>query len=59
MHMIGANIIYTVELYDDIWSRVWSVDCVEQAKHYVHTKRDNGKRYRIVKNSTEVIYETR
>ena len=59
MHMIGTNIIYTVELYDDIWSRVWSVDCVEQAKHYVHTKRDNGKRYRIVKNSTEVIYETR
>jgi hypothetical protein len=57
--MIGTNIIYTVELYDDIWSRVWSVDCVEQAKHYVHTKRDNGKRYRIVKNSTEVIYETR
>ena len=57
--MIGTNIVYTVELYDDIWSRVWSVDCVEQAKHYVHTKRDNGKRYRIVKNSTEVIYETR
>lgn len=59
MHMIGTNIIYTVELYDDIWSRVWSVDCVEQAKHYVHTKRDNGKRYRIVKHTTEVIYETR
>jgi hypothetical protein len=59
MHMIGTNIIYTVELYDDVWSQVWSIDCIEQAKHYVHTKRDNGKRYRIVKNSTEVIYETR
>jgi hypothetical protein len=59
MHMIGTNIIYTVELYDDVWSQVWTVDCIDEAKHYVHTKRDNGKRYRIVKNSTEVIYETR
>jgi len=58
MHMIGTNIIYTVELYDDVWSQVWTVDCIDEAKHYVHTKRDNGKRYRIVKNSTEVIYET-
>jgi len=59
MHMIGTNIIYTVELYDDVWSQVWTIDCIDEAKHYVHTKRDNGKRYRIVKNSTEVIYETR
>jgi hypothetical protein len=40
---------------DDVWSQVWSIDCIEQAKHYVHTKRDNGKQYRIVKHTTEVL----
>lgn len=55
--MIGIHTTYIIELYDDVWSQVWSIDCIEQAKHYVHTKRDNGKRYRIVKHTTEVIYE--
>ena len=55
--MIGVNTTYAVELYDDVWSQVWSTDCIVEAKHYVHTKRDNGKRYRIVKHTTEVIYE--
>jgi len=55
--MIGIHTIYIIELYDDVWSQVWSTDCIVEAKHYVHTKRDNGKRYRIVKHTTEVIYE--
>ena len=55
--MIGTNVIYTVELYDDVWSQVWSIDCMDQAKDYVYSKSGNGKRYRIVKHTTEVIYE--
>ena len=57
--MIGIHTTYIIELYDDVWSQVWSTDCIVEAKHYVHTKRDNGKQYRIVKHTTEVIYETR
>jgi len=53
--MIGVNTTYVVELYDDVWSQVFTTDDVHEAKHYVQTKRDNGKRYRIVKHTTEVI----
>ena len=56
--MIGINTKYVVELYDDVWSQVLSIDCIVQAKDYVYSKRGNGKRYRIVKHTTEVIYET-
>ena len=55
--MIGTNTLYVIELYDDVWSQVWSIDCIDQAKDYVYAKRNNGKRYRIVKHTTEVIYE--
>ena len=53
--MIGVNTTYVVQLYDDVWSQVFTTDDVHEAKHYVQTKRDNGKRYRIVKHTTEVI----
>ena len=55
--MIGIHTTYIIELYDDVWSQVWTVGCIDEAKHYVHTKRDNGKRYRIVKHTTEAIHE--
>ena len=55
--MIGIHTIYIIELYDDVWSQVWSTDCIEEARRYTQTKRGNGKRYRIVKHTTEVIYE--
>lgn len=57
MHMIGVHTMYSVELYDDVWSQVWSIDCIDQAKDYIYSKRGNGKRYRIVKHTSEVIYE--
>ena len=53
--MIGVNTIYVVELYDDVWSQVFTTDDVGEAKYYVQTKRDNGKRCRIVKHTTEVL----
>ena len=53
--MIGIHTIYIIELYDDMCSQVWSIDCIEQAKHYIQTKRGNGKQYRIVKHTTEVL----
>ena len=53
--MIGMNVMYTVELYDDVWSQVFTTDDVGEAKYYVQTKRDNGKQYRIVKHTTEVL----
>jgi hypothetical protein len=53
--MIGMNVMYTVELYDDVWSQVFTTDDVDEAKYYVKTKQNNGKRYRIVKHTTEVI----
>ena len=53
--MIGVNTTYVVQLYDDIWSQVFTTDDVDEAKHYVQTKRGNGKRYRIVKHTTEVL----
>lgn len=49
--------MYTVELHDDIWSQVFTTDDVDEAKYYVQTKSGNGKRYRIVKHTSEVIYE--
>lgn len=55
--MVGFNILYVIELYDDVWSQVFTTDDVDEAKYYVKTKQDNGKRYRIVKHTTEVIYE--
>ena len=53
--MIGTNTLYVVELYDDVWSQVFTTDDLDEAKHYVQTKKDNGKRYRIVKHTTEVL----
>ena len=53
--MIGVNTTYVIELYDDVWSQVFTTDDVGEAQYYVETKRDNGKRYRIVKHTTEVI----
>jgi len=53
--MIGTNTLYVIELYDDVWSQVFTTDDVDEAKYYVKTKQDNGKRYRIVKHTTEVI----
>lgn len=55
--MIGVNTTYVIELYDDVWSQVWTTDDVDDARDYVYIKRNNGKRYRIVKHTTEVIYE--
>ena len=55
--MIGVNTTYVIELYDDVWLPVWTTDDVDGAKDYVYIKRKNGKRYRIVKHTTEVIYE--
>ena len=52
--MIGMNVMYTVELYDDVWSQVFTTDDVDEAKYYVKTKQNKGKRYRIVKHTTEV-----
>jgi hypothetical protein len=40
--MIGVNTTYVVELYDDVWSQVFTTDDVDEAKYYVQTKRDNG-----------------
>ena len=37
--MIGVNTTYVVELYDDIWSQVFTTDDVHEAKYYVQTKR--------------------
>ena len=53
--MIGMNVMYIVELYDDVWSQVFTTDDVDEAKYYVQTKRGNGRRYRIVKHTTEVL----
>jgi len=53
--MIGVNTTYVVELYDDVWSQVFKTYDVDEAKYYVQTKRDNGKRYRIVKHTSEVL----
>ena len=53
--MIGVNTMYVIELYDDVWSQVWTTDDLGEAQYYVYIKRDNGKRYRIVKNTTEVL----
>ena len=55
--MIGVNTTYVIELYDDVWLPVWTTDDVDDAKDYVYLKRKNGKRYRIIKHTTEVIYE--
>jgi hypothetical protein len=44
-----------IHLYDDVWSQVFTTDDVDEAKYYVQTKRDNGRRYRIVKHTTEVL----
>ena len=54
--MIGVNTTYVVELYDDVElvvelyrhlrvNRCFTTDDVDEAKYYVQTKRDNGKRY--------------
>ena len=53
--MIGIDTKYVVELYDDVWSQVFTTDDVDEAKYYVQTKRDNDRRYRIVKHTTEVL----
>ena len=53
--MIGVNTTYVVQLYDDVWSQVFTTDDLDEAKYYVQTKQDNGKRYRIVKHTTEVL----
>ena len=53
--MIGVNTTYVIELYDDVWSQVWTTDDLDDARDYVHIKRNNGKRYRIVKHTTEVL----
>ena len=53
--MIGINTTYVVQLFDDIWSQVFTTDDVDEAKYYVQTKRDNGKQYRIVKYTEEVL----
>ena len=48
--MIGVNTTYVIELYDDVWSQVWTTDDLDDARDYVYIKRNNGKRYRIVKH---------
>ena len=53
--MIGVNTTYVVQVHDDIWSQVFTTDDVDEAKYYVQTKRGNGKQYRIVKYTEEVL----
>ena len=40
--MIGVNTTYVVQLYDDIWSQVFTTDDVDEAKYYVQTKSGKG-----------------